>query len=170
MLKPKESFSAQDKLKIVSLLDELGIDYIEAGWPGANPKDIEVFEQVKGLPLKHSKITAFGCTRRADIKPEDDKVLAQLLAANTEVITIVKLGIFTIEHLSCTTLEENLNMISNSIEYLMSQGKRVFFDAEHFYDGYKNNPDYAIKAIKAAHMLVLKESILCDTNGGCTQR
>ncbi len=162
------SFSVNDKLKIIKLLDELGVDYIEAGWPGANPKDIEVFQQAKGLELKNSKIAAFGCTRKANGKPEDDKILEQLLKAETEIITIFgKTWDFHVEHALRTTQEENLNMISDSITYLKNCGKRVFFDAEHFYDGYKKNPEYALKAVEAAHNAGAQRIILCDTNGGC---
>lgn len=162
------NFSANDKLKIIKLLDELGVDYIEAGWPGANPKDIEVFQQAKNLELKHAKVAAFGCTRKANNRPEEDKILDQLLRADTEIITIFgKTWDFHVEHALCTTPEENLNMISDSITYLKSCGRRVFFDAEHFYDGYKNNPEYALQAIEAAHKAGAERIILCDTNGGC---
>jgi len=162
------SFSVNDKIKIISILDDLAVDYIEAGWPGANPKDIEVFEIAKSLKLKNSKITAFGCTRKANSNAETDYVLNQLLDAGTEIITIFgKSWDFHVEHALCTTLEENLCMISDSIVYLKSKGRRVFFDAEHFYDGYKNNKDYALKAIEAAHKAGAERIILCDTNGGC---
>lgn len=162
------SFSANDKLKIIKLLDELGVDYIEAGWPGANPKDIEVFQEAKNLELKTSKIAAFGCTRKANSKAEEDRILEQLLNADTEIITIFgKTWDFHVEHALCTTLEENLNMISDSITYLKSCGRRVFFDAEHFYDGYKKNPEYALKALEAAYNAGAERIILCDTNGGC---
>lgn len=162
------SFSANDKLKIIKLLDNLGIDYIEAGWPGANPKDIEVFQEAKKLDLNFSKIAAFGCTRKANTKPEEDKILDQLLKAETEIITIFgKTWDFHVEHALCTSLEENLKMISDSIIYLKKCGKRVFFDAEHFYDGYKNNPEYALKALESAYNAGAERIILCDTNGGC---
>lgn len=162
------SFSVSDKLKIISLLDELGVEYIEAGWPGANPKDIEVFQEVQRLELKNSTIAAFGCTRKANTPANEDKILEQLLIADTKVITIFgKSWDFHVEHALRTTLEENLNMIADSVAYLKSQGRRVFFDAEHFYDGYKNNPDYALKAIEAAHKAGAERIILCDTNGGC---
>ena len=162
------NFSTSDKLKIVKLLDEIGIDYIEAGWPGANPKDEEVFRELKNIPLQHSKITAFGCTRKAGVKPEEDKILEELLKADTEIITIFgKTWDFHVEHALCTTLEENINMISDSIKYLMSKGKRVFFDAEHFFDGYKNNKEYALECIKTAYDAGAERIILCDTNGGC---
>lgn len=162
------SFSVNDKLKIAGLLDELGVDYIEAGWPGANPKDIEAFQEIKKLKLKHAKITAFGCTRKANTDPAKDEVLKQLLEAETEIITIFgKTWDFHVEHALRTTLEENLNMIADSVSYLKSQGKRVFFDAEHFYDGYKNNPEYALKGVEAAYNAGAERIILCDTNGGC---
>lgn len=163
------SFSVNDKLKIISLLDKLGIDYIEAGWPGANPKDIEVFERLKSLKLNHAKITSFGCTRRAGIKASEDTVLKSLLDSGTEIVTIFgKTWDFHVEHALNTTLKENLEMIFDSVEYLKSQNKRVFFDAEHFFDGYKNNPEYALKAIKNAFDAGAERIILCDTNGGCT--
>lgn len=169
------AFSVNDKLKIIHLLDELGVDYIEAGWPGANPKDIEVFEQAKMLRLKNAKIAAFGCTRKANGKAETDPILNQLIDSGTEIITIFgKTWDFHVEHALCTTLEENLNMIYDSVAYLRQHErngqlltKRVFFDAEHFYDGYKNNPDYALKAVEAAHKAGAERIILCDTNGGC---
>ena len=162
------NFSTSDKLKIVKLLDELGVDFIEAGWPGANPKDVEVFADLKKMSLSHSKIAAFGCTRKPNVKSEDDKVLEMLLDADTEIITIFgKTWDFHVEHALCTTLEENLAMISDSIKYLLSKGRRVFFDAEHFFDGYKNNPEYAVLAVKTAHEAGAERVILCDTNGGC---
>ena len=162
------NFSTSDKLKIVKLLDNLGVDYIEAGWPGANPKDEEVFKDLKNIELKNSKITAFGCTRKANVKPEEDKILAMLLSADTEIITIFgKTWDFHVEHALGTTLEENLKMISDSIKYLISKGKRVFFDAEHFFDGFKNNKDYALKCVKTAFESGAERIILCDTNGGC---
>lgn len=162
------SFSVNDKLKIVELLDELGIDYIEAGWPGANPKDAEVFTKLKSLKLKNSKIAAFGCTRKANSKASEDKVLKMLLDADTEIITIFgKCWDFQVEQALCTTLEENLNMIKDSIQYLISKGKIVFFDGEHFFDGYKSNPEYALLTVKTAYEAGAERIILCDTNGGC---
>ena len=140
---------------------------IEAGWPGANPKDVDVFQQAKSFNLNHSKITAFGCTRKANTDPSEDKVLKQLLDADTEIITIFgKTWDFHVEHALCTTLDENLKMISDSVIYLKSKGKRVFFDAEHFFDGYINNQDYAVRAIKEAYNAGAERIILCETNGG----
>lgn len=162
------SFSVNDKLKIIKLLDDLGITYIEAGWPGANPKDIEVFNKLKSLELKNSKIAAFGCTRKANSKASTDKVLKMLLDADTEIITIFgKCWDFQVEQALCTTLEENLNMIKDSIQYLISQGRTVFFDGEHFFDGYKSNPAYALLTVKTAYEAGAQRIILCDTNGGC---
>lgn len=163
------SFSVNDKLKVIKLLDELGIDYIEGGWPGANPKDIELFNQAKKLELENSTLTAFGCTRKANTNPEDDLILRQLLEAETNVITIFgKTWDFHVEHALCTTLDENIKMISDSVAYLKNQDRRVFFDAEHFYDGFKNNRDYALKTLKAAFEAGAERIILCDTNGGAT--
>lgn len=162
------SFSVNDKIKIVKLLDDLGITYIEAGWPGANPKDVEVFSQLKSIELKNSKVAAFGCTRKANSKASQDKVLKMLLDADTEIITIFgKCWDFQVEQALCTTLEENLNMIKDSIQYLISQGKIVFFDAEHFFDGYKSNSEYALSTVKTAYEAGAQRIILCDTNGGC---
>lgn len=162
------SFSTTDKIKIIKLLDKLGVDYIEAGWPGANPKDIETFSLIKNLKLKHAKITAFGCTKKPKIAPKEDVVLNKLLEADTKIITIFgKTWSFHVTHALNTTLDENLNMIKESIEYLKSKGKTVFFDAEHFFDGYKNDKEYAIKAIKTAYEAGAERIILCDTNGGC---
>ncbi|MEI8377666.1 MAG: citramalate synthase [bacterium] len=162
------AFSVNDKLKIITILDDLCIDYIEAGWPGSNPKDIEVFAQIKNLNLKHSKIAAFGCTRRPDTLASEDKILQGLLEAQTNTITIFgKTWDFHVEHALGTTNEENLNMISDSIRHLKAFGKEVFFDAEHFFDGYKNNPQYALLALTAAHHAGADRIILCDTNGGC---
>ncbi|MCR4880894.1 MAG: citramalate synthase [bacterium] len=161
------TFSVNDKLKIVRLLDDLGVDYIELGWPGANPKDNEIFQLIKTIELKNSQITAFGCTKKSDIPPNEDKVLEQLLLADTPIITIFgKTWDFHVKEALNTTLEENLNMIRESVSYLISKGKKVFFDAEHFFDGFKNNKEYALSAIKTAHEAGASRIILCDTNGG----
>ncbi len=160
------NFSCSDKIKIIKLLDNLGVDFIEAGWPGANPVDVELF---KTLPaLKHSQITAFGCTRKPNITAAEDKVLNMLLEANTEIITLFgKTWDFHVTEALRTTLDENLKMIAESVAFIKSKGKRVFFDAEHFFDGYKRAPDYAIEALKAAYNAGAERIILCDTNGGC---
>lgn len=161
------SFSVEDKLKIVEKLDELGIAYIEAGNPGSNPKDLEFFERVSGLRLQNAKIIAFGSTRKVGIKPEEDKNLQSLLRANTSAVAIFgKSWDYQVTHILRTTLEENLAMIGSTIAYLKTQGKEVVFDAEHFFDGYKANPDYGMQSLQAAAEAGADVLCLCDTNGG----
>ncbi len=161
------NFSASDKLKIIQKLDELGVDYIEAGWPGANPKDVEVFREVKNLNLQHSTIAAFGSTKKPTIKVEDDVVLKMLLEAETDIVTIFgKTWDFHVIHALGTTLDENLKMIFESVDYLRKCGRRVFFDCEHFFDGYKANPEYATEAVQQAINAGAERIIFCDTNGG----
>ncbi len=135
------SFSVTDKVRIAQKLDELGVHYIEAGWPGANPKDIEVFKKLKKLRLKNSKITAFGSTKRPKIKAKDDVNLRSLIKAETKAITIFgKSWDLHVKDILRTSLEENLNMITESVAYLKSKNKEVIYDAEHFFDGFKSNP------------------------------
>lgn len=162
------SFSVKDKIAITQALDEFGIDYIEAGNPGSNPKDLEFFELIKKVDLKHSKLVAFGSTRRKDIKPEEDQNLISLLRAETDYVSIFgKSWDFHVTDIIKTTLENNLEMIEDTISFLVSKGKKVIFDAEHFFDGYKNNPEYAVKALEAAKKGGAEVLTLCDTNGGC---
>lgn len=162
------AFSVSDKIKIAKLLDDFGVSYIEAGWPGANPKDIEVFAQLCSTEFKNAKVAAFGSTRKANVKASEDKVLNMLLDSGVELITIFgKCWDFQVTEALNTTLEENLNMIKDSVEYLTSKGKTVFFDAEHFFDGYKSNPEYALQSLKTAYETGAKRLVLCDTNGGC---
>ncbi len=161
------SFSVADKLKVLNTLDELGVAYVEGGWPGANPKDVDFFEEVKKLKLKNTLLTAFGSTRRANAKAEEDTILAALLRADTPVVCIVsKSSARQIERTLNTSLENNLLMLSDSVEYLRSKAKRVFVDAEHFFDGYKDNPEYSHKFIEAAIKAKAEYMVLCDTNGG----
>lgn len=161
------SFSVEDKIKIVEKLDELGIGYIEAGNPGSNPKDLEFFARVGALKLKHAKIIAFGSTRKVGIKAEDDKNLQSLLQANTEAVAIFgKSWDYQVTNILRTTLDENLRMIYDTIRFLKQQGKEVVFDAEHFFDGYKANADYALKTLAAAADAGADTLCLCDTNGG----
>jgi len=161
------SFSVSDKLKICEKLNSIGIDFIEGGWPGANPKDIEFFKKAKSLKLKRSRLVAFGSTRYAASKPAQDKVLNGLLTSGTEYITIFgKSWDMHVTEVLKTSLEENLAMIGDSIKFLVSKGKKVFFDAEHFFDGYIGNKEYALKALKAAEDAGAERIILCDTNGG----
>ncbi|MBI5399870.1 citramalate synthase [Candidatus Saganbacteria bacterium] len=161
------SFSLEDKLKITKLLDELGVHYIEGGWPGSNPKDIEFFKAIKNVPLKTAKIVAFSSTRRVGIKVADDKNIATLLKAETPVVSIFgKCWNFHVTDALKTTLEENLAMIKDTIAFAKAAGREVIFDAEHFFDGYKANPQYALQCLKAAEGAGADLLCLCDTNGG----
>lgn len=162
------NYSVSDKLKIIKKLDNLGVHYIEAGWPGANPVDNEVFDAIDYDNLKNAQITAFGCTRKPNINEADDNILKTLANSKARIITIFgKSWDFQVTEALNTTLEENLNMIEGSISYLIKNGKEVFFDCEHFFDGYKANPEYALSVAKTAHQAGAKRIILCDTNGGC---
>jgi len=161
------SFSVEDKLKICQKLDELGIDFIEGGWPGSNPKDTEFFARAQNLRLSHSTLVAFGSTRHVSSRVEEDANLQALLGAKTKVVTIVgKAWDKQVTLVLETTLGENLSMITDSISYLRAQGLRVFFDAEHFFDGYKGNPEYALQVVMAAAKAGAECVVLCDTNGG----
>jgi 2-isopropylmalate synthase len=161
------SYTVNDKLKITQKLDELGVHYIEGGWPGSNPKDKEYFQLIKGKKLKNAVIAAFGSTRRANIKASDDANLNELINSNTKTITIFgKSWDLHVTDIIKTTLEENLDMISDSVKFLKSKKREVFYDAEHFFDGYKRNPKYALKAILRAQDAGASCIILCDTNGG----
>ncbi|MFN8471323.1 MAG: citramalate synthase [Anaerolineae bacterium] len=162
------SLSVEDKLKITSRLDEFGVDYIEGGWPGSNPKDIEYFQRVRSLPLRHARVTAFGSTRKADTPVADDPQVKLLVDAETPAIAIFgKSSDLHVEHVLRTTLDENLRMIGDTVAYLKSHGREVVYDAEHFFDGYKRNPDYALKTIQSAANAGADVVVLCDTNGGC---
>ncbi|PHV72088.1 citramalate synthase [Sporanaerobium hydrogeniformans] len=161
------SFSVADKLKIVSTLDELGVGYIEAGNPGSNPKDLEFFTEVKKVTLKNAKLAAFGSTRRRNIKVEEDSNVQSLLVADTPVVVIFgKTWDFHVTDIIKTTLEENLCMIDETIRFLKAKGKEVIFDAEHFFDGYKNNQAYALKTLETAQKAGADCIVLCETNGG----
>jgi len=161
------SFSAEEKLRIAQKLADLGIQYIEGGWPGSNPKDIRFFQMAKNAKLKKTRLTAFGSTRRANTLPEKDPNLKALLQAETQTITIFgKAWDLHVTEILGVSLEENVNMIFDSITYLKSKDKEVIFDAEHFFDGYKANPQYALKTIHAALSGRADIIVLCDTNGG----
>lgn len=161
------SFSVDDKLRITEKLDELGIHYIEGGWPGSNPKDAEYFKKVKKLPLKNSVITAFGSTHRPKIKVENDSNVKSLIASEAKIFTIFgKTWDFHVTEALKVSLEENLELIFNTITYLKKYAEKVFFDAEHFFDGYKDNSEYALKCLKTAEEAKADCIILCDTNGG----
>ena len=161
------SFLVGDKIKVAQALDELGIDFIEAGNPGSNKKDLEFFKQASEIKFKHSKLVAFGSTRRCNSLAASDANLNALLEAATEYVCIFgKSWDFHVESIIGTTKEENLNMIFDSISFLIKNGKKVFYDAEHFFDGYKHNKAYAIETLKTAEAAGAETIILCDTNGG----
>lgn len=162
------NFSVEDKFNVMKALDDFGIDFIEAGNPASNPKDLEFFKKAESCPPKHSKLVAFGSTRRKNTSCEDDANLNALADTNVEYVSVFgKSWDMHATEIINTTLEENLNMISDTIKYLVSKGKKVFFDAEHYFDGYKANPEYALQTIKAAENAGAEAVILCDTNGGC---
>jgi 2-isopropylmalate synthase len=161
------SFSVVDKLNIARKLDRLGIHFIEGGWPGSNPKDAEFFEKARGLKLAHAKLVVFGSTRRPGIKAEEDGNLAMLVGAGVKVATIVgKSSELQVVQVLETSLEENLNMVADSIKYLKDKGLTVFFDAEHFFDGFKANLAYSLKVVEVAAKAGADVVVLCDTNGG----
>lgn len=161
------NFSLQDKLQITQKLDDIGVDFVEGGYPLSNPKDAEYFARVRDLPLKHAKICAFGMTRRKGCAPEDDIGMCALRDAKTPIVTIVgktwDLHVFEVLHIS---EEENLAMIRDSVGYLRAEGREVFYDAEHFFDGFRANPEFALKTVLAAQNAGASTIILCDTNGG----
>ncbi|MEE1276411.1 MAG: citramalate synthase [Fibrobacteraceae bacterium] len=162
------SLSLADKLQIAKQLDAFGIDYIEGGWPNpGNPLDEEFFREVKKLNLKHAKIAAFGSTRRPNILPENDTLLKTLVASKAPVKTIFgKSWDLHVTDVIRTTLEENLDMIESSVAYLNEHSEEVIYDAEHFFDGFKANPEYALETLKAAELGGASFLVLCDTNGG----
>lgn len=161
------SLSLEDKLRIARQLDSLGIPFIEGGWPGANPKDVQFFWRLKEQPLTQAEVVAFCSTRRPGTTAANDEMLQAILSAGTRWVTLFgkSWDLHVIESLK-TTLEENLAMIRDTIEYLRSQGRRVIYDAEHWFDGYKHNRDYAIKTLEVAADAGAEWLVLCDTNGG----
>ncbi|MDY6804902.1 MAG: citramalate synthase [Cyanobacteriota bacterium] len=161
------SLSVEDKLHIAHILDRLGVPFIEGGWPGANPKDAQFFLRLKEKPLTQAEVVAFCSTRRPGRRAAEDILLQRLLSAGTRWVTIFgkSWDLHVTEGLK-TTLDENLAMIADSIEYLRSQGRRVIYDAEHWFDGYKQNREYALKTLEAATRAGAEWLVLCDTNGG----
>jgi 2-isopropylmalate synthase len=161
------NLTAEDKVKIAQRLDEMGFHYIEGGWPGSNPKDARFFEMIKKYSFKTSRLTAFGSTRRAGIKPEKDQSIKAILKAETETVTIFgKSWDLHATDILGVSLDENLSMIEDTLVFLKSRQREAIYDAEHFFDGYKHNSDYAIRTIKAAINGGAEMIILCDTNGG----
>lgn len=161
------AFSVEDKVRIAQKLDELGVHYIEGGWPGSNPKDLQFFQEIKSIPISTAKIVAFGSTCRAGIAPQNDIHLQSLIEAGTEAITIFgkSWDIHPLKALNIT-LDQNLEMIHSSIRFLKDRVEEVIFDAEHFFDGFRNNPQYALSTLKTAQEAQADWIVLCDTNGG----
>src|SRR5262249_3250198 len=161
------AFSMEDKVRLAQRLDQLGVHYIEGGWPGSNPKDMRFFRRILDVPLKHARIAAFGATRRAGIRAEDDASLQALVEAHTPVATIFgKSWPFHVTHALQTTLPENLAMIADSVAYLRQHCEEVVYDAEHFFDGYKRDRAYALETLRMAEAAGASCLVLCDTNGG----
>lgn len=161
------NFSVEDMVKIVRRLDDFGIDYIEGGWPGSNPKYDELFARVKEMQLKHSKFAAFGCTRRPKFKAQDDPLLTKLIDSGAPVVTVFgKSWTLHVTDVFKISLEQNLEMIYDSVKFLVDNGRETIFDAEHFFDGYKADPKYALDCIYAAKEAGASSIALCETNGG----
>jgi 2-isopropylmalate synthase len=164
---PGVSFTASDKVRIARRLDALEVEYVEAGWPGSNPKDTEVFDAIRHEPLRHARLAAFGATRRGHITAEEDENLAALLESGAEVCTLVgKASAWQVKEVLRVSRDENLAMIRDSVGYLRSQGREVIFDAEHYFDGYAGDADYALAACLAAASAGASWIVCCDTNGG----
>jgi 2-isopropylmalate synthase len=162
------SFSVEDKLNIAKELDDLGVHYIEGGWPGSNPKDVDFFSKMRGHRLKNSKLVAFGSTRRSGKSVDEDANIASLLEAETPVVCIFgKSWDLHVREALQILLDENVELIFDTVKFLKEKGKEVVYDAEHFFDAYKSNRDYALKTIKAAEQAGADWIVLCDTNGGC---
>jgi len=160
------SLSVEDKLRIARRLDDLGVHYIEGGWPGANPKDVEFFERMRDVKL-NAKLVAFGSTRRAGADAATDATLNYLINAGTDYVTIVgKAHDLHVREVLATSLEENLAMLADSVRFLKSKGKAVYYDAEHFFDGFRDNPEYAISCLRSTVNSGVDGLVLCDTNGG----
>ncbi|MCK4994226.1 MAG: citramalate synthase [Candidatus Omnitrophica bacterium] len=161
------SFSVNDKILIAKKLDGLGIDFLEGGWPGSNPKDLDFFNAIKKIRFKNSKIVAFGSTRRKDMPASKDPILKGLISSGVKYITIFgKSWDLHVKDVLKTSLDENLRMITDTIKFIRSKKIKAFYDAEHFFDGYKHNPKYALKTLIAAQDAGAECIILCDTNGG----
>jgi len=161
------SFSVHDKLRVVQYLDELGVHYIEGGWPSSNPKEMQFFERVRDMDLKNAQVAAFGSTHRAAVNVEDDPNVAGLMASGMDVLTIFgKSWTFHVTEALGIPLERNLELIRDTVAYLNAHRSRVFYDAEHFFDGFKADPEYALATLEAAAEGGAAALVLCDTNGG----
>jgi 2-isopropylmalate synthase len=161
------TLSLADKLRIARMLDEYGMPYIEGGWPGSNPKDIEFFRAARGMTWHNAKLAAFGSTRHRANRPEDDPNLRELVAAETPVVTIFgKSWLLHVTEVLGATPQENLDMIADSVRFVVERGRESVYDAEHFFDGYKADRDYALATLRAAREAGSRSLVLCDTNGG----
>ena len=161
------TLSLADKLRIARMLDEYGMPYIEGGWPGSNPKDVEFFKAAKGMTWQTARLAAFGSTRHRSNRPEDDPNLRELVAAETPVVTIFgKSWLLHVTEVLGATAAENLDMISDSVRFVVDRGRESVYDAEHFFDGYKADRDYALATLRAAREAGSRTLVLCDTNGG----
>src|ERR671931_762268 len=161
------SLSCDDKIRIARRLDELGVSFIEGGWPGSNPKDAEFFERAREIPWKRALVAAFGSTCRVGGGPEDDANIQALLDSGAPVCTVVgKTWTLHVTEVLRTTLDENLRIIEKSLAHLREKGRRVVYDAEHFFDGYRADPEYALDTLRAAARGGAETLVLCDTNGG----
>ncbi|HEX9022184.1 MAG TPA: citramalate synthase, partial [Nitrospirota bacterium] len=161
------NFSVEDKVRVARKLDQFGVHYIEGGWPGSNPRDVEFFKEMRRAQLKKAKLVAFGATRRARLRVSDDPSMKALISSGAPVATIFgKTWDLHVHKALKTTLDENRKMISESVAFLKKHMDEVFYDAEHFFDGYKANPDYAVSTLLAAEKAGADCLVLCDTNGG----
>src|SRR5947199_9217691 len=163
------TYSVTDKLAVARLLDELGVGFIEGGWPGAMPKDTEFFARAAAgeLRLAHAVLVAFGATRKAGVPVEDDAQVRALLDAQTPVVCLVaKSDVRHVREALRTTLDENLAMVADTVGFLVGHGRRVFLDCEHFFDGFKADPDYGVRVLQAAFAAGAEVGVMCDTNGG----
>jgi 2-isopropylmalate synthase len=161
------TLSLADKLRIARMLDEYGMPYIEGGWPGSNPKDIEFFKAARGMAWRTAKLAAFGSTRHRANRAEDDPNLRELVAAETPVVTIFgKSWLLHVTEVLGATPQENLDMVADSVRFIVDRGRELVYDAEHFFDGYRDDRDYAISTLRAARQAGARTLVLCDTNGG----
>ena len=161
------TLSLADKLRVARMLDEYGFPFIEGGWPGSNPKDIEFFAAARRQRWQHAKLAAFGSTRHRSNRPEDDPNLRELVAAETPVVTIFgKSWLLHVTEVLGATPSQNLDMIADSIGFIADHGREAVYDAEHFFDGYRADRDYALATLRAAREAGARTLVLCDTNGG----
>ena len=163
------SLSVADKVRITQKLDELGIEWIEGGFPGSNPRDAAFFQHLKDITLSQARVSAFGGTRRTGLTCETDPNIQSMVAAETPGVTLVgKASQYQVQRILETSDEENLAMIADTVGYFRKLGKTVFFDAEHFFDGFAGNPDYSLQCLATAARAGAEALVLCDTNGGMT--